>query len=347
MDVSVQINSELHPQPVSERMLHLSATDQEGVKQSIDSLTAEFEASQGRRIGEALSGSLDVASNAHEFLFLDALQTEDPTQRRISHLAHLQLDLTHNTASHRIKSVYSEQLGKTGIPLAQLYPGLFFHEGNIRSGSELPKGHQGQTLIVEKGDLSEEYINYAESYEDFYRKFESVQIPDGKSREEAALLVAAQQTILTYFGIPDEHTGRENKRKYDTKQKRSLDEFKGDRTATCTEMGVLAQELLSFSGMKSVLISGGPLLVANSHGEYDAAEIGGHVFNIIFLGEGKDRPYLFDPSNYLSVPSSSDATQMQIRPYCAPLSAEQFGALQKGGNMELEYGGEKRLYSVV
>ncbi len=327
------------------RGLALPEFEAEQVKGVAANLKMEFEAERGAGIGDFIAGDLEKSSVVHGDLFKKASSEAKPLDRRYSHLGHLQLEVDYNNNADKVKSPFGNQVGKAGIPMSQVEPGLFMYEGMIPAGTELAKGHQKQTLVMNKERLAQQFAEFGERYLTYFNALEGRKFETGITRDQAAIIGATQDIVLSYFGVPDENTDSNNIRKYEEKSRREIDEFAGESTGACTEIASLAQELITFGGEKSMLIAGVmETALPDGSGRYDNAG-GGHVYLLSFLGENKDKPFIFDPMNYL-IRSDDQQGQKQIQPYLVPLSEDQLGSFKKG-SVAVELEGEKRMYSLT
>jgi hypothetical protein len=304
----------------------------------------EFEAERGADIAGFIAEDLEKSSAVHGDLFKKALKEADPEARRVSHLGHLQLEIDYNDNVDKRKSPYGKQIGKAGIPMSQVEPGLFLYDGMVPVDTELAKGHQNQKLVLDKDKLAEQYVKFGERYLVYSKAMEGRQFQSGITVDQAAAIGATQDTVLNYFGVPTDQTDTINANKYEEQPRRTIDEFAGNSTGACTEIGALAQELISFSGEKSMFIAG-VMEAANEEGKYDNPT-GGHVYMLGFFGENRDKPFIYDPMNFIERENPQQPGRKQIQPFLVPLSQEQFASFKKG-SVEVELEGEKRLYSLT
>lgn len=346
-DLPPTSTNEIQDGNVIDRKLTLTDSEKPLVEKVCYDLQKEFLAEKDNAVGSFFSGTPENALEAHKYFFSKTLSQENANDRRISNMAHLQLEIQYNKAIDRIESTREQRIGKSGLPLSQVFPYLYRYTGMVPSGTEIVKGTDGEKLAIEKENLVETFNLFTERYSQYYSLLEGNESQDGRSREELAAIAAAQSTVNEYFGMPNNSSSEINNQKYMEKNRRTLIEFQNDRSAVCTERSALAQELLSFAGIKTMLISGGPPLVADSNGNYEPqSKAGGHVFNILFLGEKQNRPFIFDPANYLLVPDKANPSILLIQPFVAPLSEKQFSNLLNDELAGVELGTEKRLYSL-
>lgn len=325
--------------------LNLPAEDRTRIGNLATQLGEEFKNSSGRTIQECLSGSLDDSSMAHSFLFGKAASEPDPVARKDIVFAHLALELEHNK-KFKVQSVYDDSVGKSGMPLKDVYPGLYHTEQMVPDNSEIAKGHQGEKLVIPTAEMADEFVKFADYYLEVYKAIEGKQLPADISREEVAAVMATQRISIEYFGFPNEYSSAKNVAKYITK-KAKLTDFKGENSAVCTEFGALAQQMLSFAGAKVRLVSGGPMVIGDEEGNFDNPNVEGHVFNVLSAKENGTKTFIFDPSNALLMQNESDPTSYVVKPYLAPLSEDAYKTFVSAQDTVINHAGTHRIYSRV
>lgn len=235
--------------------------------------------------------------------------------------------------------------GSVDIPtnpnIAPRHSLVFHHEGSFESGTEINKGNNfgiEQTLIIEESDISELRFGYEQTIASFESVLPKQEIfPNGLSRVQAARVLAAQQTIFLFNGgVPGEHTIETNRQVYEsqTDGEARLRNFRGVGGLTCAESSAIAQQLLSPSE-KVVYVSGSADLHGN--GTYEQ-----HSFNLITPSDTKFESAILDIANPLSIKQTDGSLQVKL--YCAPITAEEIQSFKEGKPVEVNYGGEKRYY---
>lgn len=343
-DNSADLGTE-NRQPLEDGYLSkLGLTEEEAgtIQGLVDQLEKDFEAISGKSLKDALSGDISSASEGNSFLFKRAISEADPARRRELILAHIALDLKHNQTP-RIKSAYGDGLGKDGkTPLRDIFPALYRIESTIPSGTEIAKGMSGEKLRISNEGLVDQFVQFSEYYQQIYDLLEGQEMQPGISRQEVAAVMAAQRTAVEYFGMINEHTASRNIQRYRGNIP-ELSDFKTASSAVCTENAALTQQLLSFAGLKTMLISGGPLVIGENSGEFPPPEYEGHVYNIIY----SDKPFVYDPSNPIWLRNQEDPSQTKLKIYLAPLDEAQTSTLYSGKDTYLNYANTHRLYSLV
>ena len=110
---------------------------------------------------------------------------------------------------------------------------------------------------------------------------------------------------------------------------------------------MLTQQLISFAGLKSKFVSGGPLEIANDKGEFDFAPMESHAYNIISLQNDKNKEEttaLFDPSNPIIAKDKTDPSVLRSKTYLTSLTKEQLEEMEDRGSI-IDHEGTKRVYS--
>ncbi len=258
----------------------------------------------------------NVRREAIRSLYLSAEEERDAATREQQH--HEVFDLMNEYCAPYNKV-------STGITMVDTMLTSF-----VPSDSKVPKG-----FVQSGGKTKETYLdvdndNLWEPFKEFCKltkeKSENLglEIPNatGLGTEEQAAVKAAQEVILNYLGRPNSETIVKNTVMY-REGFPKLSSFKGNATAVCTEMGVLAHNLLSFAGIESILVMGGTYSLWDNNGTLMMDEQEGHVF-IVFRNLNGKGTYLFDVTNPGTV--ESNGTQY-ISPYVRSLDQDNMDKL--------------------
>jgi len=315
----------------SETRLDLAEEERSEVLRIEQELKSAFETEYAGKLEEFLAGDALQRAKADAYLFGRAVAETDPSQRRLSTLAHLDLDLKYNQPGelHRPYQTASR-------------PTQFEYEGMLNSGTELVKGSAGEKLRVDTEQLQEAFIDFTEKYLKAI-EFNKDRVPTGGlTNEQLCVAGAAWRETLDYFGHPNEDTIVRARASYEDRTP-SLSEFKGKSSSVCTEGSALAQQLIAFAGVYSRLISGQEMMEANERGELEHSSLDGHVFNEFFTrqSDGSWNAFILDVVNPLYVKEGDSIRQ---RLYLAPLTGDQFNDFSTKGLVWVKHEGTTRAY---
>ncbi|MBD3280387.1 hypothetical protein GF389_02590 [Candidatus Dojkabacteria bacterium] len=239
-----------------------------------------------------------------------------------------------------------------GAPIAEAeeYGQLFHHEGAFEDGAKIAKSTvlsgAERFLVVDNEDFGSLKEQYREACDKYGAIFPAERIfPNGMSGEQASRIVAVAETITNFNGgLPYDHTTDQNLAVYvgDEQGDRlardgnaTIKQFECRRAMMCTEMGLIAQQLLS-DDEEMTYISGS--VDMNRDGRYE-----GHGFNIIKPASEEYPAAILDVANPIET-RQEDGT-IVLTQYCAPLTAEQFEQFKNGDPVEVVYKDTVRDYS--
>ena len=147
---------------------------------------------------------------------------------------------------------------------------------------------------------------------------------------------AILRTIGNYFGNHWGTTNTENNnrafyldRSSSDSEDIHLNEFKGKRIAVCAEKAAVAQNLLSFLGYESELVSSTKCRLESP----DKDDQGGHMYNVITSGKNH---LIFDPTNPTIV-TGNDGNIHTVMPAFYPIDTNGYKKLMEGGQVEVTH----------
>lgn len=313
----------------------------------ISELKRDFNEAHGSLSEFLASEDPEKSRFAHEYLFTKAMEAP-PGKRNQLHLAHLALERQYHKKT-KIDSPYGEETGKSGMRKAEIFPMLFSFEQALANDQELIKSSTRDMLLrVDLKDMIPLVLSFVHVYERMKgllaEKYKGESV-SGIDHHTMVSLLAAQSTVVKYFGYPDKHTESRNRTRYHNRRAK-LTDFGKEKSATCTEFSLLAQQLLAFAGIRTTFISGAAAFGDTSE---NVGFYGAHSFNLITTTQGeKDaQAHIYDASNPLLVNDSQEPSAKKMKLYLAPLTREQRERFESGNDVDIEYGGEYRSYGVT
>ena len=315
------------------------------VQECIEKLKIDFESEFGENIKNYFFDGIEKSCKVHKFIFDEATKESDPEKRKVINLAHLKLE-AENHLNTEIISPHGDKIGNAGKLISEIFTTDFFYNQMLANGQEIIKGSNNEKLKIDNNEIIEMFQNFLEDFIEI-TKILSEKHPnvDSKAIERTAMMGAVQKQLDDYFGRTNGDTGKNNTKMYEEVKTRNLHDFKGQSSATCTELSMLAQQLISFAGAKSQFISGGPLEKYNEE-DGDSASYGvTHAFNIIsFEKESGESAYLFDPANPMNIKNESDESKITRMKYIVPLTKEQLQKMNDYGFIDIVHEGTDRRY---
>lgn len=223
---------------------------------------------------------------------------------------------------------------------------LFHHEGAFEDGSRIAKSTvlsgAERFLVVKSQDFEPMKQSYRGACEKYSVAFPTEKIfPNGMSGSQAVRIVAIAETITNFNGgLPYDHTAKQNLSVYvgdgkETRGDATIRQFEGRRAMMCTEMALIAQQLLS-DEEEITYITGS--LDINREGRFE-----GHAFNIIKPASEEYPAAILDVAN--PIETISEDGSIVLTQYCAPLTEEQFEQLKNGDPVKVVYKDTVREYS--
>lgn len=245
-----------------------------------------------------------------------------------------------STNSEPMPGAAPQEVAKPEKPQAPSHSYLFHHERSFVDGESITKSFswgEESTLVIDQqciDALRPTYLDIVAAYGERLPPQEF--FPNGLSRQQAAEVLAAQETVFRFNGgfPPDEHALSRNATLYAGKEEVALSSFKGRGALTCVESAALAQQLLSGS-QEMTYVSGAADL--NDSGQFEM-----HSFNLIKPADNKYAAAILDIANPIYA-RQEDGT-LQVKHYCAPITAEQLERFKRNETLEVDYGGVKRKY---
>src|SRR4030042_5958100 len=212
----------------------------------------------------------------------------------------------------------------------------------LKSGSDIIKDTNRNVLSINNEILKDTFLQFSEDIGELTQRLEAINDQDerikyiqdlGLGIKEYATILSAQRTLFSSLGTPHEHAKQLNETKY-KEGRAQLEDFFGGASTTCTEYAALAQQFLSFAGVKSTFISG------NMSQEEDGVHsITGHAFLVFSQTDtaGAERKYIFDPTNPIKVKDPEDPTALQFRTFIVPLTTSQYESLNSVDGTLVEF----------
>ena len=315
------------------------------VQEYIEKIKLDFKSEFGENIEDYFSGDIEKSCKVHKFIFDKTIKELDPEKRKIINLSHLKFE-AENHLNTEIISPHGDKIGNAGKLISEIFTTDFSYNQMLANGQKIIKGSDNKKLRIDNNEIIEVFQNFSEDFlkatKILGKKYPAV---DSKVIEKEALMMAVQKQLDDYFGETNRNTGDNNTEMYEEEETRNLHDFKGQSNATCTELSMLAQQLISFAGVKSKFMSGGPLEKTNEDVS-DSAPFGiTHAFNIIYLDKESDESaYLYDPANPMFVKNESDQSRITKRRYIAPLTKEQLQIINTRGAVDIIHEGTDRVY---
>ncbi|MCK5084764.1 MAG: hypothetical protein KAQ64_03865 [Candidatus Pacebacteria bacterium] len=315
------------------------------VQECIEKLKLDFESEFGENIENCFSDGIEKSCKVHKFIFDEATKESDPEKRKVINLAHLKLE-SENHLNTKTTSPYGDKIGNSGKPLSETIITDFSYNQMLASGQEILKGSGNEKLRIDNNEIVDVFQNFSEDFLEITKILnDNHPDVDSKAKERTAIMAAVQNQLDEYFGNTNRDAGKNNKKMYKKTKTRNLHDFKGQSSATCTELSMLAQQLVSFAGVKSKFISGGPLEINNGENDNSASSDDTHVFNILyFQKEDGESAYLYDPANPMFIKNESDQSGITRCKYIAPLTKEQLERMKSQRNINIIHEGTNRVY---
>ena len=320
------------------------------VQEYIEKIKIDFESEFGENIEDYFSGDAEKSYKVHDYLFQKGVEEDDPDQRRLIHLAHLNLELE-NHKHTEIISPYGNEIGRnSGKLLSELHSAHFMYDQMLVNSQEVVKREGSEEkLKIEMEELYEVFLEFADHYLEIKQILTKTNPQEDLDKvERMAIIIAANREAKNFFNGIGNHSGEKNKKLYKENKMMSLHNFKEKQNAVCTEYAMLTQQLISFAGLKSKFVSGGPLEIFNDkEGEFDSPSVEGHAYNLIFLQNNKNKEEttaLFDPSNPIMVKDKTDPSVSRPKTYLTSLTKKQLEEMEDKGSI-IDHEGTKRVYS--
>lgn len=315
------------------------------VQECIEKLKIDFESEFGENIENYFSDGIEKSCKVHKFIFDEATKESDPEKRKVINLAHLKLE-AENHLNTEIISFYGDKIGRSGKLLSEICATDFSYNQMLANGQEILKGSRDEKLRIDNNEIADVFQNFSEDFLEI-SKILNEKHPniDSKMKERTAMMGAVQKQLDDYFGRTNGDTGKNNTKMYEEVKTRNLHDFKGQSSDTCTELSMLAQQLISFAGIKGKFISGGPLEKHNEEDDDSVSYGVTHAFNIIsFEKESGESAYLFDPANPMNIKNESDKSRITQTKYVAPLTEEQLQKMNDKRFIDIVHEGTDRRY---
>ena len=317
------------------------------IKEITEELKLDFKSENDKDIEDYFSDDIEKSCKVHSYLFEKGVKEDDPDRRRSIHLAHLDLELENHKHTD-IVSPYGDKIGKSGKPICEVFATHFTYDQMLVDGQEIAKSNIGEKLKIEMEELREVFLEFADHYLEIKQVLAKNNPQEDLNKiERMAIIIAADREAKIFFNGMGSHSGEKNKKLYKENKTMSLHDFEGKQNAVCTEYAMLTQQLISFAGLRSKFVSGGPLEIANDEGEFDSVPIESHAYNIISLQGNKNEEettVLFDPSNPAMVKDKTDPSVSRPKTYLAPLTKKQLEEMEDNGSI-IDHEGTKRVYS--
>ena len=177
----------------------LSELENLEIKKITEELKLDFESENDGNIEDYFSDDVEKNCKVHGYLFQKGVEEDDLDQRKLIHLVHLNLELE-NHKQTEIVSSYGDKIGKSGMPLCELYTACFTYNQMLADGQEIAKGDGGEKLKIETDKLYKVFLEFA----NHYFEIKQVLVKNNPQRdlgeiERMAIIIAANKEAKIFF----------------------------------------------------------------------------------------------------------------------------------------------------